>query len=248
MTGGPAIDAVIFDWGGTLTPWHTVDLARQWHVWAEHYASHESEDGTPQDPAALARRMVTAEATAWRRLRQDGSSARLTEVLQAVGIREDHPGYAGAQAAYEEFWEPHTIVDPQVPALLAGLRERGIRTGVLSNTIWSREYHERVFARDGVLELIDGAVYTSEIPYVKPHPAAFEAAMSAVGCTVAGRCVYVGDRPFEDVFGAQRAGMRAVLVPHSDIPQAQQVPVEVSPDAVVHELREVLDVVDGWNA
>mgnify|MGYP003428583148 CR=1 FL=1 len=28
------VDAVIFDWGGTLTPWHTVDLVEQWRVYA----------------------------------------------------------------------------------------------------------------------------------------------------------------------------------------------------------------------
>jgi putative hydrolase of the HAD superfamily len=114
---------------------------------------------------------------------------------------------------------------------------------VLSNTIWSREYHDGIFARDGVLDLLDGAVYSSEIPHAKPHPLAFAAAAEAVGATPAG-CLYVGDRPFEDVHGAQRAGMRAVLVPHSDLPVSQQVPVDAAPDAVVQRLIDVLDVVD----
>ena len=73
------------------------------------------------------------------------------------------------------------------------------------------------------------------------------AAMDAVGVEDPAACVYVGDRPFEDVHGAQRAGMRAVLVPHSDIPVDQQVPLEVHPDAVVHRLLEVLDHVDAWS-
>ena len=30
---GP-VEAVIFDWGGTLTPWHTIDLGQQWRVFA----------------------------------------------------------------------------------------------------------------------------------------------------------------------------------------------------------------------
>jgi putative hydrolase of the HAD superfamily len=125
-----------------------------------------------------------------------------------------------------------------------GLRERGIRVGVLSNTIWSRRYHDGIFERDGVLHLIDGSVYSSEIAHAKPHPEAFRAAMAAVGATDPSRCVYVGDRVFEDVHGAQRAGLRAVWVPHSDIPADQQVPVEVTPDGVAHRLAEVLDIVD----
>jgi len=41
---------------------------------------------------------------------------------------------------------------------MRSLRERGIKVGVLSNTMWPRSAHERVFLRDQVLDLIDGAV------------------------------------------------------------------------------------------
>ncbi|MGZ4613747.1 MAG: HAD family hydrolase [Kineosporiaceae bacterium] len=243
MTGpSRPVEAVIFDWGGTLTPWHTVDLAAQWHAYADRYA----ED--PETAEQLARAIMSAEERAWRRLRTDGGSARMAEVLADAGVDTDHPGHEPAQAAYEEFWEPHTITDPDVPVLFTGLRARGVKVGVLSNTIWSREYHERVFARDGILDLIDGAVYTSEIDHAKPHRQAFRAALRAVAVDDPAACVYVGDRPYEDVHGAQRAGLRAVLVPHSDIPVAQRVPVDVRPDAVVDRLRDLLGVVDAWSA
>jgi putative hydrolase of the HAD superfamily len=238
----PAVKAVIFDWGGTLTPWHTVDLFEQWHSYARAYA----ED--PVAAEALASRILAVEDAAWARIKSGGESARLAELLAEAGVDTDNAGHSAALTAYEEFWEPHTFTDPDVAPLFAGLRERGVRVGVLSNTIWSREYHERVFARDGVLDLVDGAVYTSEIDHAKPHRAAFRAAMEAVGVSEPASCVYVGDRAFEDVHGAQRAGMRAVLVPHSDIPVYQQVPVDVHPDAVVHRLIEVLDHVDAWSA
>jgi putative hydrolase of the HAD superfamily len=244
------VDAVLFDWGGTLTPWHTVDLAEQWHVFAR---THAGEAGLEEDEATrLAERILAAEDEAWRRVREDGGSARLAEILTAAGLRDPSAPYEAALQAYEEFWEPHTTLDEDVPPLWQGLRERGIAIGVLSNTIWTREYHERVFRRDGVLDLIDGAVYTSEIDHAKPHPAAFAAALAAVGVEDPARAVYVGDRPFEDVHGAQRVGMRAVWVPHSDIPESQQVAgigaADVVPDAVVHRLAELLDVIDGWNA
>jgi putative hydrolase of the HAD superfamily len=237
-----AVQAVIFDWGGTLTPWHTVDLAEQWRAYAREFADH------PDQAEELAARIMAAEDKAWARIRAGGVSAHLTEVLAEAGVSSDHPGHDAALTAYEEFWEPHTFTDPDVAPVFAGLRERGVRVGVLSNTIWSRDYHERVFARDGVLHLIDGSVYTSEIAHAKPHRAAFAAAMAAVGVTEAAGCIYVGDRPYEDVHGAQRAGMRAILVPHSDIPAAQQVPVDVRPDGVAHRLLDVLDHVDGWLA
>ena len=42
--------------------------------------------------------------------------------------------------------------------------------------------------------------------------------------------------------------MRAIWVPHSDIPTDQQVTVDVEPDGTAHELLDVLTIVDGWLA
>ena len=116
---------------------------------------------------------------------------------------------------------------------------------MLSNTLWPRTEHERVFRRDGVDELIDAAVYTSEIAHTKPHPEAFRAALAAVGADPA-TTVFVGDRPWDDVHGAQQVGMRGVLVPHSDIPEFQRVAVDVQPDGVIERLADLLPLVDSW--
>jgi putative hydrolase of the HAD superfamily len=67
-----------------------------------------------------------------------------------------------------------------------------------------------------------------------------------VGVEQPERAVFVGDRPFDDIHGAKQVGMRAVLVPHSTIPDAQKGHVEGDPDAVVERLADVLAVVDGW--
>jgi putative hydrolase of the HAD superfamily len=149
-------------------------------------------------------------------------------------------------AAYYAWWEEHTYTDPDALPLFAALRDRGIRIGVLSNTLWPRTEHERVFRRDGVADLIDAAVYTSEIEWTKPHPAAFRAVLDAVGAADPGRCVFVGDRLWDDIHGAKEVGMRAVLVPHSEIPDFQLGPVEGEPDAVLQRLSDLLPLVDGW--
>jgi putative hydrolase of the HAD superfamily len=126
------------------------------------------------------------------------------------------------------------------------LRSEGIKVGVLSNTIWPREWHEGIFRRDGVLHLIDGGVYTSELPWTKPSPRAFRAAMEAVGATDPARCVYVGDRLFDDVWGAQNAGLHAIHVPHSEIPPHQIGHTEGVPDAIARRLAEVPGIVKAW--
>ena len=233
--------AVIFDWGGTLTPWHSVDLQEQWRVFARQVHAEEAQ------ALSLAARIIAAEDAAWVRSRTDHSSARLHEILAEAGLDADHLRREAALAAYREFWEPHTFTDEQVKPLFEGLRERGVRVGVLSNTIWPRDYHRGVFERDGVLGLIDADIYSSELAWTKPHPEAFLAAAAAVGVEPS-EAVYVGDRPFEDIHGSQQAGMRAIWVPHSDIPVAQQVSVDAIPDGVAHELLDILDILDGWQS
>ena len=244
------VTAVIFDWGGTLTPWHTVDIAEQWRVFAReiHGIPVDSPAGDATDLAAahaLAERILAAEDAAWARGRGEHSSAHLDDILSAAGLDPEHDRQLLALAAYRRFWEPHTVTDPQVRPLWEGLRERGIRIGVLSNTIWSRDYHRELFARDGVLDLIDGDVYSSEIHVVKPHADAFRAALEAVDARPE-NAVYVGDRIYEDVWGPQQIGMRAIWIPHSDLPVNQQVPVAATPDASVHTLQEILTVIERW--
>lgn len=249
-SNGP-IEAVIFDWGGTLTPWHEVDLGEQWRVFARevHGVALDSPDVAASDldaAHALAERILAVEGSAWQRGRSEHLSATLDAILAEAGLDAEHDRHHLALAAYRRFWEPHTHTDPQVRPLWEGLRDRGIRVGVLSNTIWSRAYHRELFERDGVLDLIDGDVYSSEIHVVKPHAEAFLAACAVVGVSPES-AVYVGDRIFEDVHGPQQVGMRAIWIPHSTLPTDQVVAVDAAPDAVATELLDILHIIDGWS-
>ncbi len=238
-----SVTAVIFDWGGTLTPWHDVDLVAAWYAYSGIY--------DPPRAAALARALHAAEIERWQ-LQHTSAGAtgagRLEQVLLDCGIDLGTDRHERAMAAYLAAWDPHTLADPAARPTLQGLRDRGIAVGVLSNTLWPREHHEMVFARDRLSDLIDVAVYSSELPVGKPHEEAFVTAMRAVGVTDPAHAVFVGDRPWDDIHGAQQVGMRAILVPHSVIPDDQQGPTAGEPDAIAHRLTDVLEHVDRWNA
>jgi putative hydrolase of the HAD superfamily len=235
------VRAVLFDWGGTITPWHEVDFHETWGAYAAGLGH------TGRDREAFVSAICAAEDAAWKRGRSGGGSARLHELLESVGIVDGHPGAEDALAAYRELWEPHTPTSPEIGPLWKGLRDKGIRVGVLSNTLWDRAYHRSIFERDGVLELIDVDVYSSETPWVKPQPEIFAHAARQAGLAPE-ECAYVGDRSYEDVHGPQLVGMRAIWVPHSTIPVEQQVSHDATPDAVAHELADVLTIVESWNA
>jgi putative hydrolase of the HAD superfamily len=226
-----AVAAVILDWGGTLTPWHVIDHEALWlEVCAPHFPHDQA--------AAVAAAMFAAENAFWRQCETEHRSATLDHVFARAGVTPP----ADLLDTYFRTWEPHTYTDPDVAPLLRALRDRGIRVGVLSNTMWPRALHERVFLRDDVLDLIDGAVYSSEIPWTKPHPEAFRAVMNAIGVSDPASCVFVGDRPYDDIFGAQSLGMRTALIPNSTVPAY----AAAVPDVVITRLADLLPHLEDW--
>lgn len=237
-----AIEAVVFDWGGTLTPWHDVDLMAQWYAYAEVY--------DPENAAALARRLCDREQHRWRRQREsDGAigTGALDSLFVDEGIDINGARHLRALGSYLDFWAPHTYADPDAKDVMAALKQRGYRIGVLSNTMWPRSHHEEVFARDDLDDFIDVAIYTSELEVAKPHADAFRATLDALGVAAADT-VFVGDRLWDDVLGAQQVGMRTIYIPHSQIP-AEQVPDgSAEPDATAHRLLEVFTIVETWQA
>jgi putative hydrolase of the HAD superfamily len=236
MAGRPR--AVVFDWGGTLTPFHVIDLADLWAVAARIIA--------PDQVEPLTAALLAVEREFWERVERDRghASTTLDDVLALAaartGVRVAEAVHRRAVAAHLEAWTPHTHTDPEAAPLLRALRERGVRTGLLSNTHWPREWHERILERDGVLDLIDVRVYTSELRHTKPHAEAFRAVLDRLE-VVPGAAVMVGDRPLDDIFGAQALGMGTVLLPNDVVP-----PAPVRPDATISRLSELLPLLDAW--
>jgi putative hydrolase of the HAD superfamily len=226
------VEAVIFDWGGTLTRWHDIDF----HAESMALAAAAVDHGL--DVVAAGARLHRAGQAVWGRSRDRQQSATVADLFDEAGLGHDPE----LLTAYRDFWEPHTLTDPEAGPMFARLRADGLRVGVLSNTIWPRAWHVEFFERDGVYDQIDGDVYTSEIPWTKPSVRAFRAAMDAVGVRDPARCVYVGDRLYDDIWGAQRAGLRAVHIPLSSIPLEQVGHTEGTPDAVIHTLSALPDL------
>jgi putative hydrolase of the HAD superfamily len=64
---------------------------------------------------------------------------------------------------------------------------------------------------NGIADLVDAIVFSSETGRRKPAPEVYRAAIEAIG-TEPERTLFVGDRVREDYEGPRAAGMRAVIV------------------------------------
>jgi len=228
------VQAVLFDWGGTLSTYRHVDLLEMWRAAAGVLA--------PDDPEPVAAGLLAAEAAWWQHSTEHGDRSGTTAQLVRSVARTAQVDVEGALAAYHDAWTLTVEHDPHAAAVLTGLHQRGLRTGMLSNTHWPRELHERWLADAGLRDLLDVRLYTSDLPHLKPHPQAFAALLSAVGVS-ASQAVFVGDRPRDDIWGAQRVGMRTVLLTGRPVPA-----YDVTPDAELPHLSGLLEKVDAWLA
>ena len=233
------VDAVIFDWGGTLSVYAGMDMVDMWRLAARHLAPEREEE--------VCARLVAVEEASWARVAVDQRSTTLSSLLAIasaeLGLDVTEAVLEEAATHHLDSWTPHVQHDPDAVPTLAALKELGLVTGLLSNTHWPRAFHEHFLERDGLAGLIDVRCYTSELAYTKPHPAAFGAVLDALGLTDPRRAVFIGDRPYDDIFGAKSTGMRAVLRPNPLVPDH-----DAQPDATVERLSELVELVEGWMA
>ena len=148
------------------------------------------------------------------------------------------------QAAVAAFCAPiaeRAVVGEGAAEVLAWLRSRGVRLGLISNTVWPADAHRRDLERYGLLQHFDATLFSSETGLWKPDPRVFLRALEELGAGPH-EAVYIGDQLAEDVGGARRAGLRAILF--GDLPQnVGGGEVErTRPHGQIHRLGELPDV------
>jgi putative hydrolase of the HAD superfamily len=162
----------------------------------------------------------------------------LRELFSQMGLpRDDGLVQAGGDAYYRS----SPILAPLrtgAVEVLTALKARGLRLGVISNTLQPGWAADEALARRGLLHLFAVRVYSSDARVAKPHAAIFCAALNAAG-VAADRAVHVGDRLVADVAGAQGVGMRAVLI---ETAYRLEPDSNIVPDARIGELPELLDL------
>ena len=233
------VDAVLFDWGDTLMSYEGVldeELMRQ---------------RTQTGLAALARPEVPDAGAigAWFAARtfdpdredEDDYLALVTMCFSELGCalsEQDVRLYAE-----ESLSESGLLLHPQSHALLDSLRERGLRTALVSNTALPLSLLAPVFERQGLTERLDAIVLSSEVGKRKPHPLIFEHALEELG-VAPDRALFVGDRLLQDVRGAAEAGMATVQALWS---RADDHPDGREPDYRAFTQMDVLNVVRRLN-
>jgi putative hydrolase of the HAD superfamily len=204
---GARLDAILFDLGHTLMDWTWDDDL----LVAGHRAGLEA-IGRYSAPAAAAltsRYVHEAQLHDWEAVEEVEYPGLVRTMLADVGVEVDDDGLVRFLGAEHAAWAPARKVASMSEALLDSMRERGLKTGLVSNAWDPRWLMERELAAMGLLERLDAIVFSSEVGVRKPRPEIFYRVLDELGVEP-GRCVFVGDRLEADIKGAGDLGMTTV--------------------------------------
>ena len=244
------LKAVIFDLGGTLMSFGDPALTFRELTWIGLEGLHAHLCG--RDGAALPSKSdfcATVDQDferAWPLTRTSLRSTRLDELLSAA-LAHWHLSLTPTEtdealSAFHATMQPYIHLYEDTIETLDCLKARGLKIGLISNTIWRPAMHDKDLERCGILGYFDHRLYSSAFRYVKPHPAIFRHSVEALGVRPE-EALFVGDRIWDDVGGAQSAGLKAVL---KVVPEREEASEQIVPDARVRSLRELCEILDSF--
>ncbi|MBF6619234.1 MAG: HAD family hydrolase [Patulibacter sp.] len=217
MTTLPPIEAVLFDWDGTLMNTKDALLQTYRDVSAQLYG-----DIDPWDPDEM-NEVLQLRAREAFLIVAGGDEERAARVAELFG-----DAYAVNQESAEAF--------PGVADGLRRLAALGVRLGVATSKARSR--FEADAERAGVRDLLEVAVTGDDVQQAKPAPEPVTAAVDALGLE-ASRCAYVGDGP-NDVLASRAAGTVTIGVEYGFHPDEMRA---AGPDLTVTDFAALVDAV-----
>jgi putative hydrolase of the HAD superfamily len=197
----PAYRAVVFDFFGTLTrsvqrgPQHA-DIARSLGC----------------DPEAVVDVLDRSFRSRARGL-FGSAEATLRWVSEQAGGRPEPDQLRHALAARIDALEADTRLRPDAVGALYGLKDRGLKTALISDCT-----HElpAFLPRLAVAPLLDASVFSVEVGCCKPDPLIYLSACRALGVEPE-ECLYVGDGGSRELTGATEVGMTALRLTAPDL-------------------------------
>ncbi|MDQ3577487.1 MAG: HAD-IA family hydrolase [Actinomycetota bacterium] len=137
------------------------------------------------------------------------------ELAWVQAVADDH-GVVVAESAWttiERDWDlaqRTALLDPpeESRSTVMGLRERGFRLGLLSNT---HALELRAWSQSPLAPLFDAVALSHDVGAIKPHAATYQAVLARLDMEPP-QAVYVGDGSNEELAGARAAGFGLVVL------------------------------------
>lgn len=137
----------------------------------------------------------------------------------------------------------HRELRPRVAEMLEGLKNMGLKLGVISNTAALYQVFD-ILKQYGIRDYFQDVTLSSVTGLRKPSPDIFRIALCQLQ-SAPEECVYVGDTISRDIIGSKRAGFAKAIQICSQLTKEKDCGVqrEFEPDFIVEDIFEVLSVV-----
>lgn len=135
-------------------------------------------------------------------------------------------------------WQPY----PAARSILLALQARGYAQGILSNAAYDRDVQELVDKAD-LRSPLDFVISSAAIGFRKPHPQAFQAALSRWDI-LPKHVLMIGDTLNADILGAARSDLRSVWVREHARPITTTVDTLIRPDFTLDTITDLPDLLD----
>jgi len=234
------LDDTLLDWSGREESWQEVTRPLLENVY--HYlvqSGHPLDD--PEHFFELVHRHIEG---VWEEAKKDWSGASFGDALllacEDAGLNTARLDLDELMRVYN--WQPMPGVELYEDAfcVLDTLRDRGYRIGLITNSfypMWMRDVELRHY---NLLDYFDARITSGDSGYMKPHPAIYRRILDLLDVPAA-RAVFVGDRPENDIAGANEAGLISILI---DPPHLDRELHGIVPDFTITRLSELLPILE----
>ena len=239
------IDTVLFDMGGTLEDIHVDDESRHASIQGvlDILRAHGIDPDKDFETAASAINAGWERYGAYRDPRQRELKPEEiwgSFVLTDFGLDEESVrSYAEELAHMWEVTHYHRALRPHVRDMLEGLKDLGMKLGVISNTASLYQVFD-ILKEYGIRDYFQDVTLSSVTGYRKPNPNIFMISLHQVQSDPA-HCAYVGDTISRDVIGPIRMGFGATF--HIDSYLSRLKDTHVSPDVkATYNIQDIYEV------
>jgi len=248
VCSGRRIHSVLFDLDDTLIDWANASL-----TWPDIYlprtaklrrymiaAGHDLPD-TDELNNLLKDAVIATWNEAKKTLRIPSLGDILCQMFSELGVNVSQIDPEDLLRVFGWAPRPGVTLFPDTLEVLAELRKREYRIGLLTNSflpMWMRDIELHAY---DLIKFMDARVTAADLGYLKPHPSVYWHLLEILQ-TSPDHAVFVGDRPRDDIAGANEAGMISVLI---QPPHLKRRLHDVIPNFTITCLSELLPVLEG---
>jgi len=235
-------DLVLFDLGGTLISYENSswdELGMNGCAKASAYLHKET--GIKIEPELLWRKlykiienMVSAPTE---NLIEINLEKIVAEIIGKFGVNNTD----GLPAKFiYEYYQPVTeqvTLISGAAEILTKIKSNGMKIGLVSNTVFPRDFHLAEMKRFGIFEFFDFTLFSSDLKIRKPNKEVYLMALD-IGGAEPEKSIFIGDRLIEDVGGPQSVGIKGILKFH----EKRDYSAAIDPYKNINELSELENI------